>query len=228
MTVSTKHYVAVNLGSGPNTGTGDDLLTAFNKINQNFGNYESVGFPTGDISASGTVQAAYFIGDGSQITNLPLNGLYSNANTASYLTTYSGNLQAGNVTVLGNINLSKPLANVFVTGPMGFVSNAGSIVTQGTNKANTVVMSKVCGQIVTHNASLTANTSVGFRFQNAYVTSTDIMILNIGNGATQAAYRVQVEAMEAGNANIRLYNIGGGTLSEAITLNFALIKSVAS
>lgn len=92
MTVSTKHYVAVNLGSGPNTGTGDDLLTAFNKINQNFGNYESVGFPTGDISASGTVQAAYFVGDASQLTNLPLGGMYSNANVASYLTTYNGNI----------------------------------------------------------------------------------------------------------------------------------------
>jgi hypothetical protein len=34
--------------------------------------------------------------------------------------------------------------------------------------------------------------------------------------------------MEAGNANIRLYNVGGGTLSEAITLNYALIKAVAN
>ena len=83
MTVSTKHYVAVNLGSGPNTGTGDDLLTAFNKINQNFGNYETVGFPTGDISASGTVQAAYFVGDGSQLTGIAAS--YSNVNAKTYL-----------------------------------------------------------------------------------------------------------------------------------------------
>lgn len=114
MTVSTKHYVAVNLGSGPNTGTGDDLLTAFNKINQNFGNYESVGFPTGDISASGTVQAAYFIGDGSQLTAIPTNGLYSNANVASYLPTYSGNI--ANVTITGNVTLVNPLTVLAVSG----------------------------------------------------------------------------------------------------------------
>jgi hypothetical protein len=114
MTVSTKHYVAVNLGSGPNTGTGDDLLTAFNKINQNFGNYESVGFPTGDISASGTVQAAYFVGDGSQLTAIPTNGLYSNANVASYMATYSGNV--ANVTVTGNITLVNPLTSLVVSG----------------------------------------------------------------------------------------------------------------
>lgn len=225
MTVSTSHYVSVNLGSGPNTGTGDDLLTAFNKINQNFGNYESVGFPTGDILATGTVQAAYFVGDGTQLTGVTS---YSNARVATYMTSYTGDLQAGNVTILGNIILSKPLANVFVTGPMGFVSNAGSIVTQGTSKGNTVVMSKVCGQIVTHNAALGTGANIGFRFQNAYISSTDILIFNIGNGATQGAYRVQVEAMESGNANIRLYNVYGQGLSEAITLNFALIKSVAS
>jgi hypothetical protein len=102
---------------------------------------------------------------------------------------------------LGNITLSNPLANIFVTGPMGFVSNAGSIVTQGTSKANLVSMSKVCGQIVTHNAALSANTSVGFRFYNEFISSTDVLLLNISSGATQAAYRVQVENMTANLAN---------------------------
>jgi hypothetical protein len=228
MTISTT-YTAVNVGTVANDGTGDNLRTAFDKVNQNFGNIYTDGIEVAALNVTGAANAAYFAGDGSLLTNLPLGTLYGNANVATYLPTYSGNLNTlNNVTVLGNIILSKPLANIFVTGPMGFVSNAGSIVTQGTSKANTVVMSKVCGQIVTHNASLTANTSVGFRFQNAYVSSTDVLILNIANGATAASYRVQVEAMEAGNANIRLYNVGGGTLSEAITLNYALIKAVAN
>jgi len=224
MTISTT-YTAVNLGTIANDGTGDDLRTAFSKVNSNFGNIYTDGIEIPALSVTGTATATYFVGDGAGITGITS---YSNALVASYLTSYTGNIQAGNVTVLGNIVLANPLANVFTTGPMGFVSNAGSIVTQGTSKGNTVVMSKVCGRIVTHNAALSANTSVGFRFQNAYVSSTDVLILNISNGATQAAYRVQVEAMEAGNANIRLYNIGGGTLSEAITLNYALIKAVAN
>ena len=228
MTISTT-YTAVNVGTVANDGTGDNLRTAFDKVNQNFGNIYTDGIELPVLNVTGTANAAYFAGDGSLLTNLPLGTLYGNANVATYLPTYSGDLNTlNNVTVLGNIILSKPLANVFVTGPLGFVSNAGSIVTQDTSKANIVSMSKVCGQIVTHNASLSANTSVGFRFYNEFISSTDLLVLNIADGATQASYRVQVESMNANLANIRLYNVGGGTLSEAITLNYALIKAVAS
>jgi hypothetical protein len=228
MTISTT-YTAVNVGTVANDGTGDNLRTAFDKVNQNFGNIYTDGIEVAALNVTGAANAAYFAGDGSLLTNLPLGTLYGNANVATYLPTYSGNLNTlNNVTILGNITLSKPLANIFVTGPMGFVSNAGSIVTQGTSKANIVSMNKVCGQIVTHNAALSANTSVGFRFYNEFISSTDILIVNIGANATQASYRVQVENMTANLANIRLYNIGGGTLSEAITLNYALIKAVAN
>jgi hypothetical protein len=162
MTVSTKHYVAVNLGSGPNTGTGDDLLTAFNKINQNFGNYESVGFPTGDISASGTVQAAYFIGDGSQITNLPTSGLYSNANVASYLPTYSGNI--ANVTITGNVTLVNPLTVLAVSGAISesgyqqYKPTANIAVTANVN-VRRVLLNPV-GTVVSFGANVTLPNNV--------------------------------------------------------------------
>jgi hypothetical protein len=143
MTVSTSHYVAVNLGSGPNTGTGDDLLTAFNKINQNFGNYEAVGFPTKDINATGTVQAAYFIGDGSQLTAIPLGGMYSNANVASYLPTYSGSM--GNLTVTGNLTVLNPLQTVVVTGNV-IIGNAYVPPTSGS--------SGTAGQIVWNSGNI--------------------------------------------------------------------------
>jgi hypothetical protein len=57
------------------------------------------------VSASGNVTASYLIGDGSLITNLPV-GNYSNTNVASYLTTYSGNLAAGNISVTGTTTSS--------------------------------------------------------------------------------------------------------------------------
>lgn len=118
MTVSTSHYVSVNLGTVANDGTGDDLRTAFNKVNQNFANYEAVGIPTQNISASGTIEAAYFVGDGSQLTAIPTTGLYSNANVASYLPTYSGNV--ANVTVTGNITITNPLSSLVVSGNVYF------------------------------------------------------------------------------------------------------------
>jgi hypothetical protein len=228
MTISTT-YTAVNVGTVANDGTGDNLRTAFDKVNQNFGNIYTDGVELPILNVTGTANAAYFAGDGSLLTNLPLGTLYGNANVATYLPTYSGNLNTlDNVTVLGNIILSKPLANIFVTGPMGFVSNAGSIVTQGVSKANIVSMSKVCGQIVTHNAALGSDANVGFRFYNEFISSTDVLIVNIGSGATSGAYRIQVENMTANLANIRLYNVYGASLSEAITLNYALIKAVAN
>ena len=224
MTISTT-YTAVAVGTVANDGTGDNLRTAFDKVNQNFGNIYTNGIELPALSITGTATATYLVGDGTGITGITS---YSNARVATYLPTYSGNLQVSNITVLGSIIYSRPQANLFVTGPLGFISNAGSIVTQGTSKGNTVVMNKVCGQIVTHNAALGSGANVGFRFQNQFISSTDVLILNIGTGATQAAYRVQVDAMETGNANIRLYNVYGAGLSEAITLNYALIKAVAS
>ena len=100
MTISTKHYVSVNVGTIANDGTGDDLRTAFTKVNQNFANYETVGFPTGNISSAGTVQAAYFIGDGSQLTGVTL---------------ASGNLSSSGTVVNTGYQISKPTANTAIT-----------------------------------------------------------------------------------------------------------------
>ena len=45
------------------------------------------------VSITGNVEATYFVGDGSQLTNLPVQtGTYSNSNVQYYLPTYSGNL----------------------------------------------------------------------------------------------------------------------------------------
>lgn len=126
MTVSTSNYVAVNLGTVANDGTGDDLRTAFNKVNQNFANYQAVGIPTQNISASGTVEAAFFVGDGSGLTAIPTSGLYSNANVSSYLPTYSGSVT--DVTVTGNITLNNPLSSLVVSGNVFF---GGAMIESG-------------------------------------------------------------------------------------------------
>lgn len=57
------------------------------------------------VSATGNVTGAYFVGDGSYITNLPV-GNYSNANVSAYLPTYTGNLHAGNISVTGTTTSS--------------------------------------------------------------------------------------------------------------------------
>jgi len=68
-------------------------------------NITSVGTLTG-LTVSGNVSANYFIGNGSQLTGLPAS--YADANVASYLPTYSGNLSPGNLTI--------PVGNLHITG----------------------------------------------------------------------------------------------------------------
>ena len=60
---------------------------------------------TGSLSATANVIGTYFIGDGSQLTNLPIPGIYGNTQVAEFLPTYTGNLVSltGPVTTTGNI-----------------------------------------------------------------------------------------------------------------------------
>jgi len=97
-TITLSTY-AINVGAAPNDGTGDDLRTAFQKVNATFGYMANTGFSSGNINASSsTIQAAYFVGDGSQLVNVPGTGNnvsnYGNANVAVYLPTYTGNVNA--------------------------------------------------------------------------------------------------------------------------------------
>jgi hypothetical protein len=53
---------------------------------------------SGNIIASGNIRAntgAFFIGDGGLLSNISGSGNYSNANVASYLPTYTGNVKFG-------------------------------------------------------------------------------------------------------------------------------------
>ncbi len=73
------------------------------------------------ITTQGNITATYFIGDGSQIANLPL-GNYSNSNVAAYLPTYTGNLASltGNVTTTANVQGAYILGNgAFLSGISG-------------------------------------------------------------------------------------------------------------
>ncbi len=103
MTITTQSFVAVNVGTAANDGTGDELRTAFIKLNSNFSNISTSGFNAGNILAAGNVQAAYFLGDGSQLTNISAANAYGNGNVATYLTTYTGLVGASNVFVAGNV-----------------------------------------------------------------------------------------------------------------------------
>ena len=84
------------------------------------------------VSLTGNITANYIIGDGSQLTNLPIQpGTYGNANVANYLPTYTGNLGGGNIGISGAINAVGEIttfANI-VASPGGYFLGDGSQLT---------------------------------------------------------------------------------------------------
>lgn len=105
-------------------------------------------------------------------------------------------------------------------------TGTGGTVTQLTSKSTSVTLDKLCGQITMSNAALAQSTTVSFTLNNTNIHSTDVIIVNIGSGATANAYTAFVEAVNTGSCRIHLRNSSSGSLSEAVVLNFAVIKAV--
>jgi hypothetical protein len=117
---------------------------------------------------------------------------------------------------------------IFATGnssKIGYTS--GGSVTQGAGaKTNSVTLNRPTGIIITDNASLANNTAVAFTLNNSVIESTDIVLVSHISGGTLGSYSFTA-APATGNAAIVIRNITpAGSLSEALTLRFIVIKSV--
>jgi hypothetical protein len=113
------------------------------------------------------------------------------------------------------------------TDKAGYITGEGGTVTQATSKATAVTLSKKCGQITMHNASLAADTTVSFTLTNTTIVATDLLVLNHVSGGTAGSYLLNAQAA-AGSASINVRNITAGSLSEAIVIGFAVIKAVTA
>ena len=142
MTITTSQFIAVNVGATANDGTGDDLRTAFTKINENFANISDVGYSaanisvTGDVVAVGNITAANVTASDiiatnlygliqtptqSQITSLgTLTGLTSSGIAHITNTTQSLQFNSGAVVIDGGLGVAK---DVYIQGNL-YVANA--------------------------------------------------------------------------------------------------------
>jgi hypothetical protein len=111
---------------------------------------------------------------------------------------------------------------VYADTEIGYGAPAQGAVTQLTSKSTGVTLNASAGQITLNAASLAATTNVTFTLTNSTLSAKDILLLNVTNG-TSASYNAFVSSMAAGSATITLRNISGGSLSEAVVLNFAII-----
>ena len=92
MTISTQPFIAVNVGTTANDGSGDDLRTAFSKINDNFQWMGNTGFNAGNIAVNGSIEI-----DGNATANGGLN-------IASVNPGYPGVLNVGGMNFLASSN----------------------------------------------------------------------------------------------------------------------------
>lgn len=106
----------------------------------------------------------------------------------------------------------------------GYTAAAQGTVTQATDKSTAVTLNKPAGRITMNNASLTTATNATFTLNNSFISANDTVVLTISGGqATPGSYNVFANSLAAGSVSISLRNISGGTLSEAVVINFAII-----
>lgn len=115
-------------------------------------------------------------------------------------------------------------ADIYATDELGYAAAAQSTVTQATSKSTAVTLNKSAGQITMNNAALGGTTNVAFTLNNSTLSAKDVVIVNVAGGAASTeSYNCWVSGHAAGSCSIVLRNITGGSLSEAVVINFAII-----
>ena len=105
MTISTQPFITINVGTTANDGTGDDLRTAFIKVNDNFQYMGNTGFNAANINITGSADIAGTLFTGGALVN----------------TGYQKYSPTGNVAITANINVSR-----IILTPTGTVVSFGA------------------------------------------------------------------------------------------------------
>lgn len=113
--------------------------------------------------------------------------------------------------------------SVFSGGDLGYTAEASGTVTQQTSKSTGVTLNKSAGQITMNNAALANVTNVTFTLTNSTISAKDVVMLSVASGATAGGYNCWVSSKVTGSCTITVRNISGGSLSEAVVINFAII-----
>lgn len=110
---------------------------------------------------------------------------------------------------------------------LGYSSAAQGTVTQATSKSTGVTLNKSMGRITMNNASLANGATALFTLTNSAISANDVVIVSVSGGGTAGAYWPFVSSQSTGSAVIGLYNNSGGSLGEAVIVNFAVIHGAS-
>jgi len=142
--------------------------------------------------------------------------------------------QTGVVALVSGINGAVQFNNAGYAGGSALVVDAttkafgygsdGGTITQVTNKSTGVTLNKPTGRITMNAAALAADTTVTFTLTNSSIGDNDLLVLNHVSGGTAGSYLLNAQCA-AGSASINVRNVTAASLSEAIVIGFAVIKS---
>jgi len=133
-----------------------------------------------------------------------------------------------NTKATGVAYLDPEFSTCYATEEIGYAASAQGTVTQATSKSTAVTLDKSMGRITMNNASLATATNATFTLNNSTISANDTVILTISGGqATAGSYNVFANALASGSVSITLRNISGGSLSEAVVINFCVIHGAS-
>lgn len=110
-------------------------------------------------------------------------------------------------------------------GSLGYGTGSGGTVTQATSKSTSVTLNKPTGQITMNSAALAAGAEVTFSVVNSLCGINDTVVVNTTNTFN---YTATCQGAGVGAFAIRVKNQTGGSLSEAVLINFAIIKGATA
>ena len=148
--------------------------------------------------------------------------------TASTSPTTGALINPGGLGNAGAIFGGDKIVSVAPTAGIGYATGSGGGITQATSKSTGVTLNKVSGAITMNGAALAAGATVGFTMTNSTISATDVVLVSIRSGGTANSYHIQTSATANGSCVFELRNTSGGSLSEALVINFVVIKAVQS
>jgi len=140
----------------------------------------------------------------------------------------SGHDFAQSISVTGDIIGVSSVKSFSPTAGMGYGTGAGGAVTQLTSKSTGVTLNKVTGAITLNNAALADATTVTFLVTCSACAADDVVTAIHKSGGTAGAYLVWAHSPTAGTFSISVRNVSGGSLSQAIVLQYAIFKGAVS
>jgi len=149
---------------------------------------------------------------------------FTNTNTAAR--TYTFPDKDGTVAMTSDITAG---LSTSPTLGIGFATGAGNTVTQLTSKSTAVTINTVTGKIVTHNEVIAAGGRKFFFVNNsAFTNVNDIIVLTGTPTGASGTYTFDVDYRASGQFRIAIYNWDTATHTEAININFAIVRSVTA